>query len=47
MAISPSGMDYFKIQPEDIVIMNLDGEIVDGDRKPSSEKDLHIEMYQG
>ena len=23
MAISPSGMDYFKIQPEDIVIMNL------------------------
>ncbi|MBP3896557.1 MAG: L-fuculose-phosphate aldolase [Mogibacterium sp.] len=46
MAISPSGMDYFKIQPEDIVIMNLDGEIVDGDRKPSSEKDLHIEMYK-
>ena len=46
MAISPSGMDYFIIQPEDIVIMNLDGEIVEGSRKPSSEKDLHIEMYK-
>lgn len=46
MAISPSGIDYFKTLPEDIVVMNLDGEIVDGDRKPSSEKDLHIEMYR-
>lgn len=46
MAISPSGIDYFKTNPEDVVIMNLDGEIVDGDRKPSSEKDLHIEMYK-
>jgi L-fuculose-phosphate aldolase len=46
MAISPSGIDYFKIQPEDVVIMNLDGEIVDGDKKPSSEKDLHIQMYK-
>lgn len=46
MAISPSGIDYFKTNPEDVVIMNLDGEIVDGDKKPSSEKDLHIEMYK-
>lgn len=46
MAISPSGMDYFSIKPEDVVIMNLDGEIVDGDRKPSSEKDLHLEIYK-
>ena len=46
MAISPSGIDYFKTNPEDVVIMNLDGEIIDGDKKPSSEKDLHIEMYK-
>lgn len=45
-AISPSGIDYFETRPEDVVVMNLDGEIVDGDRKPSSEKDLHIEMYK-
>ena len=41
-AISPSGIDYFETRPEDVVVMNLDGEIVEGDRKPSSEKDLHI-----
>lgn len=46
VALSPSGMDYFKTKPEDVVILNLEGEIVDGERKPSSEKDLHIEMYK-
>ena len=46
MAISPSGMDYFSIKPEDVVIMDLEGNIVDGERKPSSEKDLHIELYK-
>lgn len=46
MAISPSGIDYFETTPEDVVIMNLAGEIVEGDRKPSSEKDLHIEIYK-
>lgn len=40
-AISPSGIDYFETEPEDIVVMNLKGEIVDGDRKPSSEHELH------
>ena len=46
VALSPSGMDYFKTKPEDVVILNLEGEIIDGERKPSSEKDLHIEMYK-
>ncbi len=46
MAISPSGIDYFETKPEDIVIMKLDGTIVEGDRKPSSEHDLHIALYK-
>ena len=37
MAITPSGIDFFEIQPEDIVIMDLEGNIVEGDRLPSSE----------
>lgn len=45
-AISPSGIDYFKTEPEDVVIMDLDGNIIEGERKPSSEKDLHAEMYR-
>ena len=37
MAISPSGMDYLLTQPEDLVITDLEANIVDGSRKPSSE----------
>ena len=41
MAVSPSGIGYFDTMPEDVVIMTLDGKIVDGARKPSSEYGLH------
>ncbi|MBU4438581.1 MAG: L-fuculose-phosphate aldolase [Acetobacterium sp.] len=45
MAISPSGIDYFETEPEDVVVMDLDGRIVDGERKPSSEQALHRIFY--
>jgi L-fuculose-phosphate aldolase len=45
MAISPSGIPYAQTTPEDVVIMKLDGEIVDGKRKPSSESGLHAAFY--
>ena len=44
-AISPSGIDYFETEPEDVVVMNLDGQVVDGKRKPSSEHELHRIFY--
>jgi L-fuculose-phosphate aldolase len=44
-AISPSGMDYFETEPEDIVVMDLAGRVVDGERKPSSEHALHQIFY--
>lgn len=44
-AVSPSGMDYFKMQPEDIVVMDIDGNRVDGIRKPSSETEMHRLIY--
>jgi len=46
MAISPSGIDYFETKPEDVVVMNLNGEIVEGNRKPSVEHDLHRIFYE-
>lgn len=46
MAVSPSGMDYFEVQPDDVVVMNLNGDIVEGIRKPSSEYHLHSLVYQ-
>ncbi len=45
MAITPSGIDYFSTRPEDIVVTDLDGHIVDGNRKPSSELNLHAAFY--
>jgi L-fuculose-phosphate aldolase len=44
-AISPSGMDYFETEPEDVVVMDLEGQVVDGRRKPSSEHALHRVFY--
>ena len=46
MAISPSGIDYFSTQPEDVVIMDLEANVVDGARKPSSEWGLHTTFYK-
>lgn len=46
MAISPSGIDYFSTLPEDVVITDLEANIVDGSRKPSSEWGLHTTFYK-
>lgn len=46
MAISPSGISYGNIKPEDIVILDLDGNIIEGKLKPSSEYHMHGEIYK-
>ncbi|MFP4021079.1 MAG: L-fuculose-phosphate aldolase [Halanaerobium sp.] len=46
MAISPSGIDYFETEPEDVVVLDLDGNIVDGYKKPSSEYPMHKIFYE-
>jgi len=46
VAISPSGLDYENTQPEDIVIVDMKGVIVDGQRRPSSEFAMHSGMYE-
>lgn len=46
IAISPSGIPYNELQPEDIVITDLNGTIIDGIRKPSSEWSMHAIFYQ-
>lgn len=45
-AISPSGLSYMDTQPKDVVVMNLDGKLVEGERKPSSEIEMHRIFYQ-
>lgn len=46
IAITPSGQDYFKTKPEDIVILDLEGNVVEGKLKPSSELDMHLILYK-
>lgn len=45
-AITPSGVDYFEMTPEDIVVLDLDKNIAEGTLKPSSEVELHRIFYK-
>jgi len=46
LAIKPSGVPYDKMTPEDIVIADLDGKIVEGKLKPSSDLATHAALYR-
>ncbi|HDR7793236.1 TPA: L-fuculose-phosphate aldolase [Bacillus luti] len=46
VAISPSGLEYYETTPADVVILNLNGEVIEGERKPSSELDMHLIYYR-
>ncbi len=46
VAIKPSGIDYFKQKVEDVVVMDIDGKIVEGERKPSSEVNFHLGLLR-
>ena len=46
MAIKPSGVRYDDLRPEDIVICDLDGRVVDGVHKASSDTDSHAFVYR-
>jgi L-fuculose-phosphate aldolase len=41
ICISPSGMPYPTITPEDVVVVDADARVVEGHRKPSSETPMH------
>lgn len=45
-AIKPSGVDYDKLCPEDMVLMDLQGNKVEGRYNPSSDTATHIELYK-
>ncbi|MEY4410518.1 MAG: ribulokinase [Actinomycetota bacterium] len=45
-AIKPSGVSYEQLKPEDIVICDLDGNLIEGSRKPSSDTDSHAYVYR-
>ena len=46
IAIKPSGVDYENLTAEDIVLVDTDGNIVEGKLRPSSDTPTHIELYK-
>jgi L-ribulose-5-phosphate 4-epimerase len=46
VAIKPSGVPYEKMTPADMVICDLEGKMVKGQLRPSSDLDTHLELYR-
>jgi L-ribulose-5-phosphate 4-epimerase len=46
VVIKPSGVDYDDLRPEDMVVTDLHGNIVEGTLKPSSDLDTHTLLYR-
>jgi len=46
VVIKPSGVDYDELKPEHMVVTDLDGNIVEGTLKPSSDLDTHTLLYR-
>ena len=44
-ALSPSGVEYGLMKPEDVVVVDMDGRVKDGRLKPTSEMSLHLALY--
>jgi L-ribulose-5-phosphate 4-epimerase len=47
VVIKPSGVSYDKMKPEDMVIVDLDGKVIDSQLKPSSDTPTHLVLYKG
>ena len=46
VVIKPSGVDYATLKPADLVVTDLDGKIVEGSLRPSSDLDTHTLLYR-
>ena len=46
LAIKPSGVPYDELRPENMVLVDLDGNVVEGDLNPSSDLPTHLALYR-
>ena len=46
VVIKPSGVDYDAMTAQDMVVVDLDGQVVEGKWRPSSDTPTHVEMYK-
>lgn len=45
LVIGPSGINYDAVTPDDVVVLDRSGHIIEGERKPSSEVGFHLALY--
>jgi len=45
-AIKPSGLEYSELSPESMVVVDLEGKVVDGRLRPSSDTKTHLALYR-
>ncbi len=46
VVIKPSGVDYDKMTADDMVVVDLEGNVVEGDLNPSTDMPTHVELYK-
>jgi len=46
VAVTPTGTDYDTMEPADVAVVDLDGRVVDGALRPTSELPLHLAAYR-
>lgn len=46
VVIKPSGVNYDNMKPEDMVVVDLEGNVVEGENKPSSDMATHLVLYK-
>lgn len=46
IVIKPSGVDYATMKAEDMVVVDMDGNVVEGKYRPSSDTPTHLELYK-
>jgi len=46
VVIKPSGVEYEQMKPDDMVVVDLDGKVVEGKLHPSSDTPTHVELYR-
>ena len=46
IVIKPSGIEYEKMKPDDMVVVDLNGKVVEGNLNPSVDTPTHIELYK-
>jgi len=46
VVIKPSGVSFEELTPQNMVVVNMDGEVIEGDLNPSTDTDTHLYIYR-